>query len=154
MPSLKAQAVEFTELIRALTESISEIPEMIDRVHELGLNRNHLRILHEIGSQGDQTMSDLARAIRLSDSSATILVDQLVKKDLALRNRSDEDRRVVRVGITAAGREVMEAQTRAFISFALGVLATLGDEERETYLSLHRKIVDSIKKSHQQPIKQ
>jgi DNA-binding MarR family transcriptional regulator len=154
MAELKDDAVEFTEMIRLVTDGFREIPEMIDRVHELGLNRNHVRVLHAIGAGGEQTMSDLARTIRLSDSSATLLVDLLVKKKLALRERSEEDRRVVQVRITGAGKKVLEAQTSAFVSFANGILATLGEEEREMYLSLHRKIVDSIKKSHQQPTKQ
>ena len=154
MADIKRDAVEFTELIRVLTDGFGEIPEMIDRMHDLGLKRNHVRVLHVISAEGEQTMSDLARTIRLSDSSATILVDQLVKKKLVLRNRSDDDRRVVRVVITAAGRKVLDAQQRAFVSFAHKVLSSLGEEEREVYLSLHRKIVDTIKKSQQRPITQ
>lgn len=154
MSGLQDEAIEFTEMIRVLTEGFREIPEMIDRMHELGLNRNHARILHSIGVGGEQTMSDLARTIKLSDSSATILVDHLVKRKLAIRNRSEKDRRVVRVAITGIGKKVLDAHTRAFVTFAHNILATLGAEEREVYLALHRKIVDTIKKSHQRPIEQ
>jgi DNA-binding MarR family transcriptional regulator len=154
MPGLHDDAIEFTEMLRVLAEGFGEIPEMIDRMQELGINRNHGRILRAVAAEGGQTMSDLARAIRLSDSSATILVDLLVKKKLAVRKRTEDDRRVVLVAITASGRKVLEAHTRAFVSFAHRVLASLGEEERVVYLALHRKIVDTIKKSNQRPTDQ
>ena len=57
---------------------------------------------------GHCTMCALAAELRLQGSTATGLVDQLARRGLVLRRRSREDRRVVRVALTAKGRRSLE----------------------------------------------
>jgi DNA-binding MarR family transcriptional regulator len=65
--------------------------------------------------QGRCTMSDLANVSPHQDPAATTgVIDRLVKQGWAARRRSDTDRRVVMVGITDAGMELVEAVKQRF----------------------------------------
>lgn len=57
---------------------------------------------------GPCTMRALAAGLRLQGSTATGLVDQLEQRGLVVRRRGREDRRVVRVALTARGRQRLE----------------------------------------------
>ena len=57
---------------------------------------------------GPCTMHALAGELRLHGSTATGLADQLMRRGLVVRRRSREDRRVVRVALTAKGRRSLE----------------------------------------------
>ena len=51
-------------------------------------------------------MSEFSRGVAVPLSTATRLVDRLVVKGLLVRERSDEDRRVVRVALSEQGRQL------------------------------------------------
>ena len=68
---------------------------------------NVLRILR--GSHPNRlTCSDIADRMIARDPDITRLVDRLEKRGLAKRTRSSEDRRVVEVGITSRGLELVK----------------------------------------------
>ena len=66
-------------------------------------------LYHFGGSQGSQglSMQQLASHIMMSSSGLTRLVDRMIKADLLERQRAD-DRRVVRVLLTAKGKNTIE----------------------------------------------
>jgi len=77
------------------------------------------------------TMGELSAEIYLAESAATRLVDRLVKMNLVKRMGDDKDRRVVRVYLTAYGRQlaslVFERRSHRFNNLA----NHLTPEERE-----------------------
>ena len=52
------------------------------------------------------TVAGLARVIQMGDASMSRMLDRLEEKDLVRRERSDADRRVVNLHLTAKGRKV------------------------------------------------
>ncbi len=71
------------------------------------------RVLIELASRGPQRVADLATALSVDRSTATRMCERLVRKHLVHRRRLSEDRRVVRVSLSAAGVElVMEVSRR------------------------------------------
>jgi len=85
-------------------------------------------------------MTELARVLSIQMSSATVLVDRLIREKLLSRAREEADRRLVWVSATAKGRkiiaEVLE-QKRNSIKQIFGVLT---EEERRQYLGVIRKV--------------
>src|SRR6201994_3886472 len=63
------------------------------------------RVLVELAARGPQRLADLADALRVDRSTATRMCDRLVRKRLVTRRRGSEDRRVVRVSLSAQGGE-------------------------------------------------
>jgi DNA-binding MarR family transcriptional regulator len=67
------------------------------------------RVLIELAARGPQRVADLATVLEVERSTATRMCDRLVRKHLVHRRRTSTDRRGVRVGLTPAGRELVEA---------------------------------------------
>src|SRR5690349_20860251 len=69
-------------------------------------------LLLHLGDEDGLTLSELARRCELENSTLTPLVDDLERHDLVARARDRDDRRVVRIHLTAQGRE-LEPRLRA-----------------------------------------
>lgn len=70
------------------------------------------RFLVELASHGPRRLADLAAALGVDRSTATRMCDRLVRKRLVARRRTQEDRRAVRVSLTAAGAELVAEVSR------------------------------------------
>lgn len=70
------------------------------------------RVLVVLAARGPQRLADLAVALDVDRSTATRMCDRLVRKRLVTRRRISEDRRGVRVTLTAAGAELVAEVSR------------------------------------------
>ncbi len=84
----------------------------------------HLHVLMLLIEDGPLPMRSLADTLDVSQASATGIVDRMEQRGLVERHRDDEDRRVVRVAMTDAGRQVIVG----IGSERRGHLSTLLDE--------------------------
>ncbi|GAH78275.1 unnamed protein product, partial [marine sediment metagenome] len=64
-------------------------------------------VLGQLSSNEKPAMSELGRSISMDLSTLTRTVDKLVKKEFVARKRDPEDRRMVRVALTAKGRKLI-----------------------------------------------
>lgn len=96
---------------------------------------------------GPKRMSSLAEIAETSQASLTGIVDRLEDRGLVERCRSIEDRRVVHVTLTDAGRSELFAGRVAFVSRLETVLSPLDAEERADFLALMRKITGPVTES-------
>ncbi len=65
------------------------------------------RVLVELAARGPMRLADLAAVLGVDRSTATRMSDRLARKGLVYRRRLGEDRRGVRVSLTAAGRQLV-----------------------------------------------
>ena len=72
------------------------------------ISSTQLHVLFMLMSDGPSTMSRLADSLGVSLSNVTGLVDRMVENGLVERGRDSDDRRVVTVSTTAAGRAQVE----------------------------------------------
>jgi len=77
------------------------------------------------------TIQDIARALGVTRSGATRVVDRLERSGLVSRCCSEIDRRCTSVEITTAGRTALAAASRRFAERLDPVLAPLAESERE-----------------------
>jgi len=85
-------------------------------------------------------MHELAAAESSTPSSATQMVDRLIRLGLVERRREDGDRRLVRVGLSAPAMERCRELTTARLSGIEAVTAPLTDAELETLVGLLEKM--------------
>jgi DNA-binding MarR family transcriptional regulator len=69
------------------------------------------RALVVLASRGPQRIIDIAGELRVSPSAGTRMCDRLVRKKLIRRQRSAQDRREVRLSLTATGAELVRRVT-------------------------------------------
>jgi len=98
---------------------------------DLDITLGQLHCLKTVGDLGAPTMSGLARELDLQPSTVTGLVDALVARGLVERREDPEDRRIVRVAVTAVGQRHRQQHHRARRRRLVESLAPLGDEELE-----------------------
>ena len=68
-----------------------------------------LRVLLLLHTEGQSRMSSIAGTLGIAVSTATGIIDNLVKKDLVTRSADAEDRRVVICGLSPRGQEVINS---------------------------------------------
>ncbi len=126
------------------------------------LSKTELLGLFFIDRQGEATMSKFADFLNAPLSTATGIVDRLVKNGHLSRERADTDRRIIVLRLTEAGRAVVKelkgtvlsyigeiergfsaeekAEAMRLIVKALSLIKGKSPEERETTESMLRKI--------------
>jgi DNA-binding MarR family transcriptional regulator len=95
---------------------------------------NALRILRGAGEEGCATL-DLSSRLISRSPNITRLLDKLIDKGLARRDRCEIDRRQALVRITPAGREMLERCDRA-VDGVLSKMKTLGVDELRTVVDV------------------
>ena len=104
----------------------------------------HVWVLRYLTQQPECPMRELAGFMKMGLSSVTGMVDRLVKQGLAGRRRTEKDRRLVFVDITARGRKVLSDILGQRRKTALRLFESLTAEERMIYLSILEKLVKKL----------
>lgn len=93
------------------------------------LTIKEMHAIDVISMYNHQTVSQIARQLHVSPGTMTATTDRLVRKGYAQRFRDEEDRRVIRIGLTHKGRVLYRAH-RAFHNMMVdGFLKDMDDEE-------------------------
>ena len=103
-----------------------------------------VKLVEILGSQGAMIMTEVADQAMLSLSTATGVIDGLVVKKLVKRERSEKDRRIVRVELTTEGQKIYEQALEVRLRMVRGMLGALNKEEQEQFVNLFRKIGERI----------
>jgi DNA-binding MarR family transcriptional regulator len=95
------------------------------------------------------TASDLCRQMRHDNGALTRLLDQLEERGFLERQRSEEDRRVVRLDLTAAGRRKVAELLPLAIDGLNNAVANFSKTEFSELVRLLNKLVDNLKSQEQ-----
>jgi DNA-binding MarR family transcriptional regulator len=79
-----------------------------ERLVRMGISMAQLHILYTLQRGGEMPMSRLAEVLHVSLSNATGLVDRIEERGFIERTRVPEDRRVVVIRVTDAGRRMLD----------------------------------------------
>lgn len=90
------------------------------------------------------TMSELSLTLNVPMSTATRIVDGLVKNDMAERVHDAKDRRIVRVGMSKNGRELYEMGMDYNKQRITKLLKDFTAEEQTQLLKLMSKLFDAL----------
>jgi DNA-binding MarR family transcriptional regulator len=87
---------------------------------------------------------ELAATLGLSVASAGRNVDQLVRVGLVDRSEDESDRRIKRIRLTASGRDLVAGFRARRRNYALGVVRSLGAEDRDRVLTALRSVNEKM----------
>lgn len=99
-----------------------------------GVTVTQLRLLYFLGRCGPASVGEVAAALSVAQSSATEILDRLVRAGLVARMADPADRRVVRSVLTDAGREVTEGPWALRRTVLATALRSLSADEREAII--------------------
>lgn len=101
-------------------------------------------LLMHLNEEDGLTLSELARRCNLENSTLTPLVDELERAELACRRRDPEDRRLVRIHLTSAGREMAPRLHRVWAQVQEQALNGIGDDQLTALHTILARIVTNL----------
>ena len=88
------------------------------------------------------TMNEIARMQQCALSSASALVDRMIRLGFAERRSDPEDRRIIRIAPTPRGAQMLDCFDEARKAVTLEALAPLTDADLEQLVYLISKVID------------
>ena len=134
---------KFTEAIQVIFPKLMHYlsAEENRELTGLGITPGQINALLVLHFTDQLTMGELSAEIYLAESAATRLVNRLVNLNLVRRRGDEKDRRIVRVSLTAYGRQlarlVFERRSFRFNNLA----HSLSGQEREMLIASLKAVV-------------
>lgn len=108
---MSAETDERHRIVREVMKLLPELGKAITRsmpvhIRHEGVSLAQVKALVHLSEYGPQTMGDLAEGLKITTPSATGLVNPLAEMGFVVRDRDQEDRRVVRVSLSEHAQEM------------------------------------------------
>jgi DNA-binding MarR family transcriptional regulator len=104
-PKQRAAALEVLKKFRQIFRAAKVHFREVER--DSGVSGAQLWLLAELAEQPGARVKDLAAAMALHQSTVSNLLEVLTRRKLLVRKRDEDDQRVVRVYLTAAGERLV-----------------------------------------------
>ena len=105
-----------------------------------GLSTSQFGVLEALYHLGPLHQHQLAGKLLKSSGNLTLVLDNLEKRGLVVRSRDARDRRFVRVCLSEAGREAIEAILPDHVRGVAAAFAPLSAEEQRQLAELCKKL--------------
>jgi DNA-binding MarR family transcriptional regulator len=119
-----------------------------------GLNRGEVGVLGALllaGTKQQLTPTQLFKGLMLSSAGITSRLDRLEKRGYVKRSRHPDDRRGVLVGLTEAGRKILDEAVASDAGGEQQLLAALTREDRRALTGLLRKMLGGLEPTEETP---
>jgi MarR family 2-MHQ and catechol resistance regulon transcriptional repressor len=140
MTSLDRRAADLQEVVQDILKQFQCVNTAAANGPHAELNMQELRVVEFLGNEGPRMMRELAEHLAVAVNSMTSIADSLERKGLVRRQRSEEDRRVIRVELTDPGREMHQSLVEVNLRLFRSMLGVLTEDEQEIFMVLFRKI--------------
>jgi DNA-binding MarR family transcriptional regulator len=135
------------DLVRAFRRLVRAVGRLEARATaEAGLARAQAHALLAVAAMGRPAMTMVARELGLAPSTVTRALDPLVRGGLLKRESAPDDRRVVVVALTAAGRQAVERLESALDLAYARVTAGAGPGSQKRFAAAARELAAAIER--------
>ncbi len=110
-------------------------------LEQFGLTPNQFLMLLRLSHKEGQSAAELARGIGVRPQSLTEIINPLADKGLIAREESPEHRRILRISLTAAGRQMLARATRIGQQLEKELVMDLSAEEYAALLTALGKVL-------------
>jgi len=113
---------------------------------DITMSKQELFTMLTVDKLKEATMGQLADNMSFPMSTATGIIDRLVKKGYIERGKSETDRRIVVISLTGIGKAFVESMKNLILSNIKKAYDVLNEEERETLFRIADKITAAFQK--------
>ncbi len=113
---------------------------------DLKFSKTEIFTLLYLDKRKEITMTELVEYIHSPMSTATGIVDRLVKSGYITRDRSETDRRVVVLKLTALGAALIGQLKTSVFGYVKDLLEELSPEEQEFLMQIAFKLINGVQK--------
>ncbi|OQA14787.1 MAG: Transcriptional repressor MprA [bacterium ADurb.Bin363] len=136
-----------TDMAEKFFQAIYRRPSKADQIP-----LSHLKVLMFLSKKESFKMKDITEELGIASSSATDLIDKLIKEHLVERYRKPDDRRVVKVKLSEKGRNLIVELKEMKRKFWVTIIENISEEDREDLVRYHRKFYNIIGKMAEEGI--
>ena len=129
------------EVLVRLFRDIMDIEEKALITSEFkDLTNNDMHVIEAIGTGAPKNMSSIAKELSVTVGTLTIAMNSLVKKGYVVRERGQEDRRVVYISLSDKGRSAHAHHAKFHKEMIQGITDNLSAEEMQTLIRALTKL--------------
>lgn len=115
-----------------------------EQLGEHGVSTPRSKLLAEVQRLQPVRLADLARAVGVTQGTASSLVEALVREGLVERAADPDDRRAIRLTTTTQGSAQAKRWLTDYAAAAHGMFSSLSTDEQDTLTRLMTKIADTL----------
>jgi DNA-binding MarR family transcriptional regulator len=115
---------------------------------ELDLNPSHFHILFTLEEFGLLPVTEIAKALMISKTNVTSLIQKLIDKGFAQRTYDESDRRYIRISLTSQGREFLSNHKALVVKNLKTKISTFEEEDLQKLsnsLQDLKELLDKVK---------
>lgn len=121
-------------------------------MEELGITATQAAVVRLLATSPAVTAADLARAYGIDASAATRLISRMEKRGLLSRQRDGQDRRVVRIALTAQGHALADGIPDCFMHVRNKLVAGFAPDELASLKEMLRRILTNAEEAAARPM--
>ncbi len=143
---MSAKDDKMNQFVSAMLSLTSAIKSESENCCQLcgDVNEKELMIIVFVGQNKSVKMSEIADNLKAPLSTLTSIADKLVANKFLVRHNSDEDRRVVKVGLGEKGLESYETFLTRRKARTKKILSRFNEKEHNTLINYISKLADAI----------
>ncbi|MBU1997908.1 MAG: MarR family transcriptional regulator [Candidatus Omnitrophica bacterium] len=104
-------------------------------------------ILNHLYKQGETNMSCLAKFIGVTTAAATGLVDRIVKSGYVERVYEPQDRRVIKIKLSAKGESLIKKIVQDRRQTTMDIFGKISQQDRDDYLRVLGRVYEILTKN-------
>lgn len=108
------------------------------------LEMKTLTIVHE---QKNPSMRDIADELGISSPATTAVIDKLIENKDVIRSLDKDDRRIIRISLTAQGKKAFERNRNIIYNAINDKASILSENEQEELARILQKLQDNATNS-------
>jgi DNA-binding MarR family transcriptional regulator len=101
-------------------------------------------ILEYLHKEGELKMTDLAHFMNVTTAAMTGIVDRLVREKYLERTFEPQDRRIIKVKLTAKGEELVKKVSQQRRQMVIRTFGKISEKDRGDYLRILSRIRDVL----------
>lgn len=133
---------QLSDELFAFFTGFSSWENSVIRASDLTVSEAHA--IEVIGELGKMNMKTLAQKLGVTTGTTTVTVDRLEKKEYAVRETLEEDRRVYLISLTPKGRQAYLEHHQYHTRLSDQILSVLSEEEATTLYNMLHKINSEV----------
>lgn len=126
---------QFCQAYRTLSDNLMD---------EITMHRAQASLLCQLFGQEGATQSEIANQLGVQGATVTNMLQRMEEAGLVTRQRDPDDNRLVRVYLTAAGRDKERAINEQFSKVEAATFAGFSEDDRAVLRALLRRMVNNM----------
>jgi DNA-binding MarR family transcriptional regulator len=116
------------------------------------ISKRDFSIIVFLGKNQQVIMREIAEFLQVPLSTTTGIVDKLVESGYLSRFHSNEDRRIIKVGLSSSGKKSFNLLQTSLHNMGKTVLGDLTPTERDQFIGLLGKVTGNLQKHVPEPV--